>query len=80
MTTQAAGTSVRASVVVEAPIDRAFSVFTDGMGTWWPSTVLEHSKLDAHGEGWERHRDMVGNQDGWQLGLDAFARAAAAAT
>ena len=40
--------------------------------------VLEHSKLDAHGDGWERHRDMVGNQDGWQIGLDAFARAAAA--
>ncbi len=159
MTTQTAGTTVRASVVVEAPMDRAFSVFTREMGTWWPSThhilqgdlaemvfeprvggsiydratdgtecrwarvlayeppnrlvfswdisnefqiesdpsrasevtvtftadgprrtnvVLEHSKLDAHGDGWERHRDMVGNQDGWQIGLDAFAKAAAA--
>ena len=159
MTTQTAGTSVRASVMVDAPIERAFSVFTEEMGTWWPSThhilqgelaemvfeprvggsifdratdgtecrwarvlaydppkrlvfswditnqfqievdhakasevevtftaetpnrtrvVLEHSKLDAHGEGWERHRDMVGAQDGWQIGLDAFAKAAAA--
>jgi uncharacterized protein YndB with AHSA1/START domain len=40
--------------------------------------VLEHSKLDAHGEGWEQHRDMVGSDDGWQVGLDAFAKAAAA--
>lgn len=36
MTTQAADTSVRASVLVEAPIEQAFSVFTEGMGTWWP--------------------------------------------
>jgi uncharacterized protein YndB with AHSA1/START domain len=159
MTTETAGTSVRATVVVDAPIERAFSVFTQGMGTWWPSThhilqgelaemvfeprvggkiydratdgsetrwarvlaydppnrvvfswdisnqfqiepdpektsqvevtftadgpgrtnvVLEHSRLDAHGDGWERHRDMVGADDGWQIGLDAFAKAAAA--
>lgn len=158
MTTQAADTSVRASVTVDAPIERAFSVFTEGMGTWWPSSHhlaedvvemvfeprvggsiydrsadgsecrwarvlayeppnrlafswdisnqwqieadpektsqvevvftaegpnrtrvdLEHSKLDAHGEGWEKHRDAVGAADGWQIGLDAFARTAAA--
>ena len=35
MTTQTA-TSVTTSVVVNAPIDRAFSVFTDDMGSWWP--------------------------------------------
>ena len=38
MTTQTAGTSVRATVTVEAPIERAFAVFTEQMGTWWPST------------------------------------------
>ena len=38
--------------------------------------VLEHSKLDAHGEGWEQLRDAVGGPDGWPLGLDAFAKAA----
>jgi len=27
---------VRTSITVEAPIDRAFAMFTDGIGTWWP--------------------------------------------
>jgi uncharacterized protein YndB with AHSA1/START domain len=35
MTTQAAGTSVRSQVVVAAGIDRAFAVFTEGIGSWW---------------------------------------------
>ncbi len=35
MTTQIAGTSVRTSTMVEAPIERAFRVFTEGIGTWW---------------------------------------------
>ena len=36
MSTRAANTSVRSSIVVDAPIERAFSVFTDDIGTWWP--------------------------------------------
>jgi uncharacterized protein YndB with AHSA1/START domain len=36
MTTQAQATSVRAQVVVETPIEQAFEVFTDGIGSWWP--------------------------------------------
>jgi uncharacterized protein YndB with AHSA1/START domain len=44
MTVQAADTSVRTSIVVEAPIERAFSVFTDEMGSWWPP---EHHILEA---------------------------------
>jgi uncharacterized protein YndB with AHSA1/START domain len=36
MTMQAAETSVRTSITVDAPIERAFSVFTDGIGIWWP--------------------------------------------
>jgi uncharacterized protein YndB with AHSA1/START domain len=158
MATQVAGTSVRASVVVEAPIEHAFAVFTEQMGTWWPAkqhilegeiaemvfeprvggniydravdgsesrwarvlayeppnrlvfswdisnqweietdhdktsevevrfvadgpkrtnVVLEHRNLDRLGEGWESHRDKVGAPDGWQVGLNAFAKAAA---
>lgn len=30
-------TNVHVQVVVEAPIDRAFAVFTEGIGTWFPS-------------------------------------------
>jgi uncharacterized protein YndB with AHSA1/START domain len=37
MSTHAADTSVRQTIVVEAPIERAFSVFTDGIGGWFPS-------------------------------------------
>jgi uncharacterized protein YndB with AHSA1/START domain len=44
MTTQAPETSVRSSIVVEAPIERAFSVFTDGFGSFKPR---EHNLLDV---------------------------------
>jgi uncharacterized protein YndB with AHSA1/START domain len=42
MSTQAAETSVRASIVVEAPIERAFSVFTKDFGSFKPP---EHNIL-----------------------------------
>jgi uncharacterized protein YndB with AHSA1/START domain len=29
-------TAVTKSIVVDAPVDRAFSVFTDDIGSWWP--------------------------------------------
>ena len=44
MTTQASQTSVRHSIVVEAPIERAFSVFTDGFGAFKPR---EHNLLSV---------------------------------
>jgi len=37
MSTHATQTSVRSSTVVDAPIEHAFSVFTDGIGSWFPS-------------------------------------------
>jgi uncharacterized protein YndB with AHSA1/START domain len=148
MTTQSSETAVRTSTIVEAPIERAFSVFTEGIGSWWPEThhilegelaemvfeprvdgniydrgvdgsecrwarvlayepphrvvfswdintswqleadpektsevevrftpegedrtlvELEHRNIDRHGEGWERMRDAVGSQGGWDL-------------
>ena len=36
MTMQATDTAVRTSTTVDAPIDRAFWLFTEGMPTWWP--------------------------------------------
>ncbi|MGH8638927.1 MAG: SRPBCC family protein [Burkholderiales bacterium] len=34
--TQAQQTTVRAQVVVEAPIEEAFAIFTEGIGSWFP--------------------------------------------
>ena len=44
MTTQVAGTSVKTSIVVDAPAERAFDVFTRDIGSWWPP---EHHILSA---------------------------------
>lgn len=44
MSTPAAATSVRHEIVVQAPIARAFSVFTDGFGSFKPP---EHNMLSA---------------------------------
>lgn len=35
MTTQTQATSVTTSTEVQAPIEHAFRVFTEGIGTWW---------------------------------------------
>jgi uncharacterized protein YndB with AHSA1/START domain len=37
-------TTVTTSLVVEAPLERAFSVFTDDIGSWWPP---EHHVIEA---------------------------------
>jgi uncharacterized protein YndB with AHSA1/START domain len=44
MSIEAAGTSVRTSMVVEAPIELAFSVFTEGIGSWFPR---EYNLMDV---------------------------------
>ena len=44
MTTQAEGTSVRHEIVVEAPIERAFEVFTNDFGGFKPR---EHNMLSV---------------------------------
>ena len=36
--------AVSTSIVVDAPPDRAFAVFTDDMGSWWPK---EHHVIQA---------------------------------
>jgi hypothetical protein len=37
-------TSVQTSILVEVPVDRAFTVFTEDIGTWWPP---EHHILQS---------------------------------
>ena len=44
MTMQETTMSVTETIVVNAPIERAFSVFTDDIGSWWPP---EHHVLNA---------------------------------
>ena len=44
MTTQARESAVRTAIVVEAPIERAFKVFTEEIGSWWPE---DHHILQA---------------------------------
>jgi uncharacterized protein YndB with AHSA1/START domain len=49
--TQAAGLKVEKTIVVEAPVERAWTVFTEGLGTWWP--------LRTHSIGEERAESVV---------------------
>jgi uncharacterized protein YndB with AHSA1/START domain len=51
MSTQAADMVVRKSLTVAAPVDRAFEVFTERIGTWWP--------FDTHSIGKQRTRGAV---------------------
>ena len=44
MTSQAADTVVRTEIVVSASQEHAFAVFTEGIGSWWPS---DHHILDG---------------------------------
>ena len=44
MSMQAADTSIGASIVVEAPAERAFAVFTEAIGSWWDP---EHHILEG---------------------------------
>ncbi len=44
MAAQATDTTVRASIVVDASIEQAFSVFTDDIASWWSS---DHHIIEA---------------------------------
>ena len=69
---QASTEPVRVSICVNATAERAFTVFTEGMGTWWP--IATHSIESAEtttaemeprlgGRIVERHRD--GSEANW---------------
>ena len=71
MTTQAQTTSVTTEVDVTAPLEHAFAVFTDGIGTWWnPSHHLLDGELaemvfDRHVGGHITDRYTDGRECRW---------------
>ncbi|HEY4398697.1 MAG TPA: SRPBCC family protein [Acidimicrobiia bacterium] len=71
MTMQATDTSVRASIVVDAPIERAFSVFTDGIASWWPpehhilQSDLAEMVFEPHVGGHVYDRGVDGSECRW---------------
>lgn len=71
MTLQAATTSVTTSIVVDAPIARAFAVFTDEMATWWPADhhILEgelaEMVFETHVGGHVYDRGVDGSECRW---------------
>lgn len=44
MTTQTSATAVHTSITVDAPVERAFKVFTEEIGSWWNP---DHHLLDG---------------------------------
>ena len=71
MTTQASDTSIHSSIVVDVPIERAFSVFTDDFGSFKPR---EHNMLqvdiaetvfEAHVGGHIYDRGVDGSECRW---------------
>ncbi len=71
MTSQAAGTTVRAWVEVQAPIERAFEVFTEEIGNWWDPThhILEvelaEMVFEPHAGGHVYDRGVDGSECRW---------------
>ena len=71
MTAPAPATSIRHEVVVEAPIERAFSVFTDGFGTFKPpehnilGVEIAETIFEAHVGGHVYDRGIDGSECRW---------------
>jgi uncharacterized protein YndB with AHSA1/START domain len=71
MTTQAQDTSVRTQVVVEAPVERAFRVFTEDFGSFKPpehnllSTEIAETVFELHEGGHVYDRGVDGSECRW---------------
>jgi DNA-binding transcriptional ArsR family regulator/uncharacterized protein YndB with AHSA1/START domain len=71
MSTQATATSVRASIVVEAPIQRAFQVFTSDFGSFKPpehnllGVEIAETVLEPHVGGYMYDRGIDGSECRW---------------
>ncbi len=63
--------AVRRSVTVDAPIDKAFSVFTEGFDSWWPRSHkiggadLERAVLEEREGGRWYEIDVDGSECQW---------------
>jgi uncharacterized protein YndB with AHSA1/START domain len=68
-TPSTAGTDVRVVISVEAPIQRAFEVFTGRIGSWWPRayrlTKAEHLVLEPRVGGRWYERAANGEECDW---------------
>ena len=71
MSTQASDTSIQNSIVVDAPIDQAFSVFTDDFGGFKPpehnmlSVEIEETVFETHVGGHIYDRGVDGSECRW---------------
>jgi uncharacterized protein YndB with AHSA1/START domain len=71
MSSQASATSVRNTIVVNAPIERAFSVFTDGFGTFKPpdhnllAVDIAETVFETHVGGHIYDRGVDGSECRW---------------
>ena len=75
--TQQRTANVEHHIVVNAPIERAFAVFTEQMRFTAESDErtrvdLEHRHLDRHGPGWQSVADAVDGDAGWPLYLGRY--------
>jgi uncharacterized protein YndB with AHSA1/START domain len=71
MSTPAEATSVRHEIVVDAPIERAFSVFTEGFGRFKPpehnmlGVEIAETVFETHEGGRIYDRGVDGSECGW---------------
>jgi uncharacterized protein YndB with AHSA1/START domain len=72
MTQQATGLTVRKTITVEAPQERAFAVFTEQIGSWWPletksigSAKAQTATIEPHAGGRWFERGVDGSDCDW---------------
>jgi uncharacterized protein YndB with AHSA1/START domain len=71
MSSPVSATAIRHEVVVDAPIERAFSVFTDGLGTFKPpehnmlSVAIAETVFESHVGGHIYDRGVDGSECRW---------------